>query len=89
MGLFNMLDQLRESIAPTGSTRNWWRLSGDLLHFLAVFILPMKIWLSKSARGVSAKTQMLLTATFLCRYTDLISGEEPTTGRRTAFRWLQ
>lgn len=29
----------------------------------------------RSARGVSAKTQMLLTATFLARYTDLITGE--------------
>ena len=30
---------------------------------------------TRSARGVSAKTQMLLTATFLARYTDLITGE--------------
>jgi len=50
---------------------NIFRLGGDLLHLLSIFILLVKIYASKSSRGVSLKTQFLYMIVFLTRYLDL------------------
>ncbi|XP_043247777.1 ER lumen protein-retaining receptor-like [Colletes gigas] len=47
------------------------RLSGDLLHLLAIFILLFKIWEAQSCAGISGKSEILLAIVFTTRYLDL------------------
>eukprot|EP00045_Choanoeca_perplexa_P021760 m.7254 g.7254 ORF g.7254 m.7254 type:complete len:214 (+) comp8762_c0_seq1:67-708(+) len=50
---------------------NMFRLVGDLSHVLAVFVLLAKIWKTKSAAGISGKSQILFSMVYLTRYLDL------------------
>jgi len=51
---------------------NIFTLIGDLLHLLSILILLLKIYTTKSCKGISLKTQGLYTLVFLCRYLDLV-----------------
>ncbi|KAK7175560.1 hypothetical protein R3I93_002472 [Phoxinus phoxinus] len=50
---------------------NIFRLSGDLCHLVAIIILFLKIWRSKSCAGISGKSQLLFALVFTTRYLDL------------------
>merc|ERR1712131_498291 len=50
---------------------NVFRLCGDLSHLLAIVILLMKIWKTRSCSGISGKTQALFALVFVTRYLDL------------------
>ena len=65
---------------------------GDMAHLASIFILIHKIQRSRSARGISLKTQVrsslrgqgsppqyLYVAVFVCRYLDLFSPSSPKT----------
>lgn len=52
---------------------NIFRLIGDMSHLLAIIILFMKIWKSKSCAGISGKSQMLFALVFTTRYLDLFT----------------
>lgn len=47
------------------------RLVGDLSHLLAIFILLVKIWKTRSCAGISGKSQALFALVFMARYLDL------------------
>ncbi|KAL1115974.1 hypothetical protein AAG570_005469 [Ranatra chinensis] len=51
---------------------NIFRLLGDLSHLLAVIILLMKIWKTRSCAGISGKSQVLFAIVYTSRYLDLI-----------------
>ncbi|BGO96630.1 endoplasmic reticulum retention protein [Rhodotorula toruloides] len=53
---------------------NIFRLLGDLSHLASIFILLNKIQKSRSARGISFKTQLIYLIVFLTRYLDLLTG---------------
>jgi len=44
---------------------------GDILHLFSILILLLKIYTTKSCKGISLKTQALYMLVFLCRYVDL------------------
>ncbi|XP_013396701.1 ER lumen protein-retaining receptor 2 [Lingula anatina] len=52
---------------------NIFRLVGDLSHLLAIFVLLLKIWKSRSCAGVSGKSQILFALVFITRYLDLFT----------------
>lgn len=52
---------------------NLFRLCGDLSHLLAIVLLLLKIWKTRSCAGISGKSQILFLVVFLSRYLDLIS----------------
>ncbi|KAF4080882.1 hypothetical protein AMELA_G00176780 [Ameiurus melas] len=52
---------------------NVFRLAGDVSHLLAIIILFMKIWRSKSCAGISGKSQVLFALVFTTRYLDLFT----------------
>jgi ER lumen protein retaining receptor len=52
---------------------NLYRQLGDLLHLLSFFVLILRLYRQRSAAGISHKTQEMLLATFLLRYTDLFT----------------
>ncbi|XP_072127939.1 ER lumen protein-retaining receptor 3-like [Mobula birostris] len=52
---------------------NVFRLAGDLSHLLAILILLMKIWSTKSCAGISGKSQLLFALVFTTRYLDLFT----------------
>lgn len=52
---------------------NIFRLAGDVSHLVAIIILFMKIWKSKSCAGISGKSQMLFALVFTTRYLDLVT----------------
>ena len=47
------------------------RLFGDLSHLLAIVLLLMKIWKTRSCAGISGKSQILFLVVFVSRYLDL------------------
>ncbi|GAA6001700.1 hypothetical protein JCM10207_002273 [Rhodosporidiobolus poonsookiae] len=53
---------------------NLFRLLGDISHLASILILLRKIQTSRSARGISFKTQLLYLTVFLTRYVDLLTG---------------
>eukprot|EP00834_Sanchytrium_tribonematis_P003109 NODE_111_length_18624_cov_1.285020.p10 type:complete len:204 gc:universal NODE_111_length_18624_cov_1.285020:6404-7015(+) len=55
-------------------TMNIFRLTGDLMHLASIVILILKIRKTKSASGISWKTQLLYLVVFLSRYLDLFAG---------------
>ncbi|CAO2601689.1 ER lumen protein-retaining receptor 3, partial [Lemmus lemmus] len=63
-------DAAREA---AGGTMNVFRILGDLSHLLAMFLLLVKIWRSKSCAGISGKSQILFALVFTTRYLDLFS----------------
>lgn len=52
---------------------NIFRLSGDLSHLLAIILLVIKIWRTRSCAGISGRSQILFTIVFLTRYLDLFT----------------
>jgi ER lumen protein retaining receptor len=50
---------------------NLFRYAGDLLHLASFFILLLKMYSSRSVKGVSFKTQALYVLVFATRYVDL------------------
>ncbi|KAK8753682.1 hypothetical protein OTU49_001073 [Cherax quadricarinatus] len=52
---------------------NIFRLAGDLSHLLAIIILLLKIWSSRSCAGISGKSQMMFALTYTTRYLDLFT----------------
>jgi len=52
-------------------TMNIFRLLGDLSHLLAILILLLKIWKTRSCAGISGKSQILFLVVFVTRYLDL------------------
>lgn len=52
---------------------NIFRLAGDLSHLLAIIILLIKIWKTRSCAGISGKSQILFAIVYLTRYLDLFT----------------
>lgn len=52
---------------------NVFRLGGDLAHLIAIIILLLKIWTTRSCAGISGKSQILFALTFTARYLDLFT----------------
>lgn len=52
---------------------NVFRLLGDLSHLLAIIILLLKIWKTRSCAGISGKSQILFAIVYTTRYLDLVT----------------
>jgi len=52
---------------------NIFRLTGDLAHLLAVIVLLLKIWKSRSCAGISGRSQILFALVYTTRYLDLFT----------------
>ena len=52
---------------------NIFRLFGDLSHLLAIVLLLLKIWKTRSCAGISGKSQILFLVVFASRYLDLFT----------------
>ncbi|KAL3901623.1 MAG: hypothetical protein SGCHY_000446 [Lobulomycetales sp.] len=52
---------------------NLFRLVGDLLHLSSILILLLKITRTRSAAGISFKSQLLYAVVFIARYMDLFT----------------
>uniref|UniRef100_A0A8C5Q9I1 ER lumen protein-retaining receptor n=1 Tax=Leptobrachium leishanense TaxID=445787 RepID=A0A8C5Q9I1_9ANUR len=52
---------------------NVFRILGDVSHLLAIIILLMKMWKSRSCAGISGKSQLLFALVFTSRYLDLLT----------------
>ncbi|XP_043592521.1 ER lumen protein-retaining receptor [Bombus pyrosoma] len=52
---------------------NIFRLLGDLSHLVAIIILLLKIWKTRSCAGISGKSQILFAIVYTTRYLDLIT----------------
>ncbi|VDD76643.1 unnamed protein product [Mesocestoides corti] len=50
---------------------NIFRLLGDMSHLLAIILLLLKIWKTRSCAGLSGKTQLMFALIFTTRYLDL------------------
>jgi len=52
---------------------NIFRLTGDLAHLLAVVLLLLKIWKTRSCAGISGRSQILFALVYTTRYLDLFT----------------
>lgn len=52
---------------------NIFRLFGDFAHLASILILIHKIQTSRSARGISFKSQVLYSIVFVTRYLDIFT----------------
>ncbi|XP_076163732.1 ER lumen protein-retaining receptor [Ptiloglossa arizonensis] len=52
---------------------NIFRLSADMSHLLAIIILLLKIWKTRSCAGISGKSQILFAIVYTMRYLDLVT----------------
>lgn len=52
---------------------NLFRLAGDLSHVISIFLLLIRLIATKSATGISLKTQELFLLVFVTRYLDLFT----------------
>lgn len=52
---------------------NIFRLLGDLFHLLAIIILVLKIWKTRSCAGISGRSQILFALVYTTRYLDLFT----------------
>lgn len=52
---------------------NIFRLAGDMSHVIAIIILLLKIWKTRSCAGISGKSQILFAMVYLTRYLDLFT----------------
>ncbi|EFO26508.1 ER lumen protein retaining receptor [Loa loa] len=52
---------------------NIFRLTADLAHLVAIFILALKMWTTRSVAGISGRSQLLFSAVFTSRYLDLFT----------------
>ncbi|VDO04455.1 unnamed protein product [Rodentolepis nana] len=50
---------------------NIFRLFGDISHFVAIIILLLKIWKTRSCAGISGKSQLAFAIVFSARYLDI------------------
>nr|CDS25774.1 ER lumen protein retaining receptor [Hymenolepis microstoma] len=50
---------------------NIFRLFGDVSHFVAIIILLLKIWKTRSCAGISGKSQLAFAIVFSARYLDI------------------
>jgi len=50
---------------------NIFRLAGDFSHLLAIIVLLLKIWKTRSCAGLSGKSQIMFALVFTTRYLDL------------------
>jgi len=60
-------------MGPSLVKMNIFRLLGDLSHLLAIIILLLKIWKTRSCAGISGKSQVLFAIVFISRYLDLVT----------------
>ncbi|KAG8230008.1 hypothetical protein J437_LFUL008449 [Ladona fulva] len=60
-------------MADPASKMNIFRLLGDLSHLLAIIILLLKIWKTRSCAGISGKSQILFAIVYTTRYLDLVT----------------
>eukprot|EP00871_Galdieria_phlegrea_P000070 jgi/Galph1/1063/GphlegSOOS_G5881.1 len=56
------------------SSMNPFRIAGDLVHCLSIFILLHKMRRTRTCTGISRKTQELYALVFITRYLDLLAG---------------
>lgn len=52
---------------------NIFRLIGDMSHLLAIVLLLLKMWKTRSVAGISGKSQILFCLVFCTRYLDLFT----------------
>ncbi|PAV57669.1 hypothetical protein WR25_23301 [Diploscapter pachys] len=52
---------------------NIFRLAADLAHLVAIVILLLKMWKSRSCEGISGRSQALFALVFVSRYLDLFT----------------
>jgi len=52
---------------------NFFRLTGDVAHLLAIVILLLKVWKTRSCAGISGRSQLLFALVFTSRYLDLFT----------------
>ncbi|CAG9537870.1 unnamed protein product [Cercopithifilaria johnstoni] len=52
---------------------NIFRFAGDSSHLIAIVILVVKIWKTRSCAGLSGKSQLLFAFVFTSRYLDLLN----------------
>jgi ER lumen protein retaining receptor len=52
---------------------NAFRLAGDMFHVISIFILLLRLRVTKNAVGISVKTQELYLVVFVSRYLDLFT----------------
>lgn len=52
---------------------NIFRLVGDLSHLLAIILLLIKIWKTRSCAGISGKSQIMFALVFTTRYLDIFT----------------
>jgi len=52
---------------------NIFRLTADLAHLIAIGILLLKIWKTRSCAGISGRSQVIFLIVFVCRYLDLFT----------------
>ncbi|VDD80964.1 unnamed protein product [Mesocestoides corti] len=52
---------------------NIFRFLGDFSHFVAIIILLLKIWKTRSCAGLSGKSQLAFAIVFSARYLDLFT----------------
>jgi len=52
---------------------NLFRLIGDMSHLVAIGILLLKIWKTRSCAGISGKSQLMFALVFITRYLDLFT----------------
>lgn len=52
---------------------NIFRLAGDMSHVIAIVLLLLKIWKTRSAAGISGKSQILFATVYIFRYLDLFT----------------
>ncbi|KAL3982510.1 ER lumen protein-retaining receptor 2 [Acanthocheilonema viteae] len=52
---------------------NIFRFAGDSFHLIAIVILVVKIWKTRSCAGLSGKSQLLFALVFTSRYLDLFN----------------
>jgi len=52
---------------------NIFRILGDLSHLLAIIVLLLKIWKTRSCAGISGKSQILFAIVYTSRYLDLVT----------------
>ncbi|GAU89168.1 hypothetical protein RvY_01750 [Ramazzottius varieornatus] len=50
---------------------NIFRLLGDICHLVAIIVLLLKIWKTRSCAGISGKSQILFALVYTTRYVDL------------------
>merc|ERR1712211_151767 len=69
----NYLDLLHPGESNSWVRINVFRLLGDLSHLLAIILLLLKIWKTRSCAGISGKSQVLFLLVFVPRYLDLVT----------------